>query len=207
MSRLASFYGALKFNQGLRYAATTASKTFGTTHLVYPYKSSVFRGLIKDSQKVGKVSMLGSLVLAEGQALWTPAESRLLSQPAGAGSRHSRSAFRQRRISASSFGGRVQTTFEVEGWPMRSSEYPVTTLHIVDRDYFRTLGIPLLSGRPFNLQDEAAGATPVVIISQKLAKQIFPGGDLIGRRIRTNISSGPGDAPMRLIVGVVGDGS
>ena len=65
-----TFYGALKFNQGLRYAATTASKTFGTTHLVYPYKSSVFRGLIKDSQKVGKVSMLGSLVLAEGQALW-----------------------------------------------------------------------------------------------------------------------------------------
>ena len=99
----------------------------------------------------------------------------------------------------------VKTTFEVEGWPMRSSEYPVTTLHIVDRDYFRTLGIPLLSGRPFNLQDEAAGATPVVIISQKLAKQIFPGGDPIGRRIRTNISSGPGDAPMRLIVGVVGD--
>ena len=59
-----TFYGALKFNQGLRYAATTASKTFGTTHLVYPYKSSVFRGLITDSQKVGKVSMLSSLVLA-----------------------------------------------------------------------------------------------------------------------------------------------
>jgi putative ABC transport system permease protein len=101
--------------------------------------------------------------------------------------------------------GDVKTTFEVEGRPMKPSEYPVTTLHIIDRNYFRTLGIPLLSGRAFNLQDDAVGATPVVIISQKLAKQIFPGEDPIGRRIRPNISSGLGDAPMRVVVGVVGD--
>ena len=88
---------------------------------------------------------------------------------------------------------------------MKHSEYPVTTFHIIDRDYFRTLGIPLLSGRPFNVQDDAVGATPVVIISQRLARQVFPGEDPIGRRIRPNISSGPGDAPMRVVVGVVGD--
>ncbi len=99
----------------------------------------------------------------------------------------------------------VKTTFEVEGRPMKQSEYPVTTLHIIDRDYFHTLGIPLISGREFSLQDEAVGAVPVVIISQKLARQIFAGQDPVGRRIRTNISSGPGDAPMRVIVGVVGD--
>lgn len=99
----------------------------------------------------------------------------------------------------------VKTTLEVEGRPMKHSEYPVTTFHIIDRDYFRTLGIPLLSGRAFNVQDEAAGATPVVIISQRLARQIFPGENPIGRRIRPNISSGPGDAPMRVVAGVVGD--
>ncbi len=99
----------------------------------------------------------------------------------------------------------VKTTLEVEGRPMKHSECPVTTFHIIDRDYFRTLGIPLLSGRAFNVQDEAAGATPVVIISQRLARQIFPGEDPIGRRIRPNISSGPGDAPMRVVAGVVGD--
>ncbi len=99
----------------------------------------------------------------------------------------------------------VKTTLEVEGRPMKHSDYPVTTFHIIDRDYFRTLGIPLLSGRAFNVQDEAAGATPVVIISQRLARQVFPGEDPIGRRIRPNISSGPGDAPMRVVVGVVGD--
>jgi putative ABC transport system permease protein len=99
----------------------------------------------------------------------------------------------------------VKTTLEVEGRPMKHSEYPVTTFHIIDRDYFRTLGIPLLSGRAFNVQDEAAGATPVVIISQRLARQVFPGEDPIGRRIRPNISSGPDEAPMRVVVGVVGD--
>jgi putative ABC transport system permease protein len=99
----------------------------------------------------------------------------------------------------------VKTTLEVEGRPVKHSEYPVTTFHIIDRDYFRTLGIPLLSGRAFNVQDEAAGATPVVIISQRLARQAFPGEDPIGRRIRPNISSGPDEAPMRVVVGVVGD--
>lgn len=101
--------------------------------------------------------------------------------------------------------GDVRTTLEVEGRPMKQSEYPVTTFHIIDRDYFRTLGIPLLSGRTFNVQDDAVGAIPTVIISQRLARQIFPEEDPIGRRIRPNISSDPGDAPVRVVVGVVGD--
>jgi putative ABC transport system permease protein len=101
--------------------------------------------------------------------------------------------------------GDVKTTFEVEGRPMKHSEYPVTTLHIIDRDYFRALGIPLLSGREFNLQDDAGGATPAVIISARLAKQVFPGEDPIGRRIKPGISSGDSGEPMRVIVGVVGD--
>jgi putative ABC transport system permease protein len=99
----------------------------------------------------------------------------------------------------------VKTSFEVEGRPMKQSEYPVTAFHIIDRDYFRTLGIPLLSGREFNLQDDAIGATPVVIISERLAKQVFPGEDPVGRRIKPGISSGKSGEPMRVIVGVVGN--
>lgn len=101
--------------------------------------------------------------------------------------------------------GGVKTTFEVEGRPVRRSEHPVTSLHIIDRDYFRTLGIPLLGGREFSAQDDAAGAMSVVIISQRLAKQIFPGEEAVGRRIKPGISSGDSGEPMRLIVGVVGD--
>jgi len=99
----------------------------------------------------------------------------------------------------------VNTSFDVEGRPMRQSERPVTTLHIIDRDYFHTLGVPLLSGREFTPQDDAKGATPAVIISQRLAKQVFPGEDAVGRRIKPGISSGDSGEPMRVIVGVVGD--
>jgi putative ABC transport system permease protein len=101
--------------------------------------------------------------------------------------------------------GDVKTSFEVEGRPTKSSERPVTTFHVIDRGYFRTLGIPLLRGRGFGLQDDLAGAPSVVIISQRLAQEAFSGGDPIGKRIRPEISSGDVDAPMRVVVGVVGD--
>jgi putative ABC transport system permease protein len=101
--------------------------------------------------------------------------------------------------------GDVKTSFEVEGRPVKGSELPVTTLHVIDNDYFLTLGIPLLRGRAFNLQDDAEGATPAVIISQTLAKQAFFGEDPIGRRIKPDISSGKNNAPMRVVVGVAGD--
>jgi putative ABC transport system permease protein len=99
----------------------------------------------------------------------------------------------------------VKTSLEVEGHPMKHSEQPITTLHIIDREYFHTLGIPLLSGREFNLQDEAVGATPAVMISSRLAKQVFPGEDPVGRRIRPGISTATSGEPVRVVVGVVGD--
>jgi predicted permease len=99
----------------------------------------------------------------------------------------------------------LKTSFDVEGHPMKQSERPVTTLHIIDRDYFHTMKIPLLRGRDFNLQDDVSGATPGVIISQRLAQQVFPGEDPVGRRIRPGIGTGDSDAPFRVVVGVVGD--
>jgi predicted permease len=101
--------------------------------------------------------------------------------------------------------GDVKTGFEIQGRLMKASERPVTTLHIIDRDYFHTLGIPLVSGREFSAQDDAPGAPAAVIISQELAKRFFPGEDPIGRGIKPEISSGSGEAPMRVVVGVVGD--
>ncbi len=65
-----AFYGALKLNQALKYALTTPSRTFGTSHLIYANKSSVFRGLLKEAGTTAKASIWGSIVLAEGQAFW-----------------------------------------------------------------------------------------------------------------------------------------
>src|SRR5580700_9265235 len=98
----------------------------------------------------------------------------------------------------------IKTSYDVEDRPVKEAQRAVTTLHLVDDDYFHALKIPLLSGREFDGRDDASAALPVVIISQALARQAFPGEDPIGKRLRPNISSGP-VAPMRLIVGVVGD--
>ncbi|MEO8678628.1 MAG: ABC transporter permease [Vicinamibacterales bacterium] len=63
--------------------------------------------------------------------------------------------------------------------------------------YFRTLDIPLRSGRLFDNRD-AAPAPGVVIISEEIARQYFPNEDPVGRRVR----GGDGEVE---IVGVVGN--
>jgi len=69
-------------------------------------------------------------------------------------------------------------------------------------DYFSTMRIPILKGRAFTEQDKA-GATPVVIVNETLARKHWPGQDALGRRIRFY---GPLDkAPWLEIVGVSKD--
>jgi predicted permease len=56
--------------------------------------------------------------------------------------------------------------------------------HIVGRDYFETAGIKILSGRGFQRQDEANGAT--VVVSQEAVRRYWKGEDPVGRRIDLN---------------------
>ncbi len=46
--------------------------------------------------------------------------------------------------------------------------------------YFRTLGIPILEGREFTA-DDRVGAPPVAILNEKLALQLWPGENAIGK--------------------------
>jgi putative ABC transport system permease protein len=65
--------------------------------------------------------------------------------------------------------------------------------------YFGTMGIPLRRGRQFTDADRA-GQLPVAIISESVARQFWPKGDAIGKRIAY-----PFDSPWLTIVGVVPD--
>ena len=78
-----------------------------------------------------------------------------------------------------------------EADPLRSSVMHVTP------GYFRTLGIPLLSGRDFEMS-ERIGSPLVFIVNASFAKAMFPDGDAVGRTI--NVFGQPFP-----IVGVVGD--
>lgn len=54
----------------------------------------------------------------------------------------------------------------------------------VSHDYFRAMGIPVLKGREFTIQDDAQ-AKRAVIISHALAEKIWPGKNPIGKSVVT----------------------
>jgi putative ABC transport system permease protein len=68
-------------------------------------------------------------------------------------------------------------------------------------EYFATLGIPLRRGRNFGVQDDSA-SPPVAVVNEALARQFWPAGDAIGRRITFAFVGAP---QTREIVGVVGN--
>ncbi|MEP6918181.1 MAG: FtsX-like permease family protein, partial [Acidobacteriota bacterium] len=69
-------------------------------------------------------------------------------------------------------------------------------------DYFKALGTPVLQGRAVDRRD-AAGGAPVVVINRTLAKQLFPDGTAVGRRLKLVNPEQSGE--WRTVVGVVGD--
>ena len=80
--------------------------------------------------------------------------------------------------------GSRQQKFLVEGRPgPADGQEPQAGDILVSEDYFSTMGIPLLKGRAFTDRDSGA-STPVIIVSQSLARQYFPVEDPIGRRVR-----------------------
>jgi len=76
---------------------------------------------------------------------------------------------------------------------------PTAQWAAVTPGYFRTLGIPLLQGRGFDQRDDA-DRSPVVIVSQSLARRVWPGASPIGRKLL--VARQPDWAE---VVGVVGD--
>jgi putative ABC transport system permease protein len=62
-------------------------------------------------------------------------------------------------------------------------EGPTAVPQQVTTDYFRTMRIPLIRGREFTGHDRAAGPY-VAIVSRSLARQLWPGANPIGKRLR-----------------------
>ena len=87
---------------------------------------------------------------------------------------------------------------------MPTGQQPVAQVNVITPDYFKTMRVPIRSGRAFTERDDR-NAPPVAIVTESFAKQYFPGEDPIGKRIVPNGSIDPGKPPVREIVGVVGD--
>jgi putative ABC transport system permease protein len=91
--------------------------------------------------------------------------------------------------------------FEVEGRvPSNPNEVLITSHRIVSPDYLKTLGVTLMSGR-FIDENDRAGSLPVVVISEELARQAWPGQDPLGKRLK-RVRAGQ-TFPWMTVVGVV----
>jgi putative ABC transport system permease protein len=62
--------------------------------------------------------------------------------------------------------------------------------NVVSEAFFRAMGIPLVRGRGFD-QHDTADAAPVAIINETMARQFWPGGEAIGKRIRFYYDKNP----------------
>jgi predicted permease len=94
--------------------------------------------------------------------------------------------------------------FTVDGYDkVAGEEDPNGRLRIVSPGYFAVLGVPLLAGRDFSA-DDRAGHERVVIVSESVARRLFPNGSALGHRMWWTDPYFGKPEPRR-IVGVVAD--
>ena len=100
-------------------------------------------------------------------------------------------------------GSNSSDTFLIEGAPEPApGQELLGRYRVCSPRYFETMGIPIMKGRSFTEQDRA-GATPVIIVNETLAKRFWPGTDPVGKRMRI---TGPLDKnPWMQVVGVIPD--
>jgi putative ABC transport system permease protein len=85
-----------------------------------------------------------------------------------------------------------------EGRASADGTGPRAMTYVVTDRYFEVLRIPLQRGRLFGPADDAQSA-PAVVVSEQLARTLWPGDDPIGKRLAV------GDTVLRSVVGVVSD--
>ena len=98
-------------------------------------------------------------------------------------------------------GGRVsKRSLDIEGFVGSNDEKsPLFWLDVVTPDYFRLMGIPLLSGRAFSSTDET-GNGAVAIIAASSAQRFWPGQSALGKHVRFSREN-----EWRTVVGVIND--
>ena len=96
------------------------------------------------------------------------------------------------------FGWNGELTIE-GGNPWGPRDAPLVENRWIAGNYFSTMGIPLLQGRPFDQRDRK-GSGQVVVINRAMAEKFWPGQNPIGRRVASS-----GSTDWWQVVGVVGN--
>ncbi|HMD35334.1 MAG TPA: ABC transporter permease [Vicinamibacterales bacterium] len=105
-------------------------------------------------------------------------------------------------ISAPPLGGSGQVNTVVpEGGARPRSEYPSANFRFVGPGFFRTMGIAVLSGRPFTDAERPPRHAMPALVSDRTAARLWPGQDALGKRFSRGL---PGEDGFE-VVGVVAD--
>ena len=93
--------------------------------------------------------------------------------------------------------------FSIEGYTPRTGERMSTNEEIVTEDYFATVGLRVVRGRPFGAADRVEGSK-ATMINETMARRFFAGQDPIGKRWSYDADS-VSTPDAFVIVGVVED--
>jgi len=89
----------------------------------------------------------------------------------------------------------------IEGRPtLPMSEQPEVDVRLISPGYMSALHIPILRGRDIGDTD-LAGRPGVILVSESMARQFWPGEDALGKRLTLTFYPGA----VREVVGIVGD--
>jgi putative ABC transport system permease protein len=99
-------------------------------------------------------------------------------------------------------GSNVYVFFTAEGHENDGENRAPARRLAVSPGYFRTMEIPVVKGREFTEQDTAT-SQPVAMLNESLAKQLWPDGDAIGKRIK--LGTAEVDSPWMSVVGIAAD--
>lgn len=94
------------------------------------------------------------------------------------------------------------STYTVEGLSAEHWTLKFAAFTSVYGDYFSAMGIPLLEGRTFTAHDDSR-APLVLILSQSMARECWPGQNALGKRI--HVGNPRKELPWATVVGVVAD--
>lgn len=105
--------------------------------------------------------------------------------------------------SATPLGGHWGQFFAVEGEPEPGPDdvRPVTLNRVVSAGYLETMGVTLLHGRLLDEGDGRNGGTRTVVVNETFARNNFPDGEAVGRRIRYPWEEG--EEAWMTVVGVI----
>ncbi len=91
------------------------------------------------------------------------------------------------------------TDVEPEARPTPPGSAHMVDVRRVSADYFRTLGVRFISGRPFTARDRE-GVAPAAIVNETMARRFWPGESAVGRGVFNGAYG-----PRFEVVGVIAD--